>query len=141
MRGPWVIAGPGLVALGAALVGYAVATGGAHLYLVLIIPVVTGTSPLFAAGVLVLIVGILLLPLAWAAGALEPPPAGGAPHPAPPVPSEAGSSSGGVLFVGPVPVFLGGWRRNPPIAYRWAVVAGAVLFVVALLILWLFFVR
>lgn len=141
MRGTWIVAGPGLLVLGALLVGYAVATGGAHLYLVLIFPVVAGTSPLFAVGVLLLIAGIFLLPFLWAAGFEEPSPSTGGVPPSATPPVGPKSRSGGILFVGPVPVFLGGWRENPPISYRWAVVAGAALFLVALLILWLFFVR
>jgi uncharacterized membrane protein len=41
-----------------------------------------------------------------------------------------------LILLGPVPIFFGSWRRNPPISYRWAVLVGVVLAVVAVLLLW-----
>ena len=125
--------GPLLLAIGAVLLGAAVATGGARLYLLLFFPVLTGTSPIFGVSVAVLVIGFFLLPFAFlgseSTGASDT-----RPPPLPSPPNEG--SSGGMVLIGPVPIFFGAWRKNPPMAYRWAVLLGVVLSVVAVLLLW-----
>lgn len=127
--------GPLLLLVGGALLGISIATGGAHLYLLLVVPVFTGTSALFGVAVALLVGGFLLLPVVFTSEARQE----STPGPAntgfgPPDVSEEGS--GGLLLIGPVPIFFGTWRKQPPISYRWAVVLGVVLAVVAVLVLW-----
>lgn len=127
--------GPGLVLVGLALLAYALRTGGARLYLLVIVPVITGTAPFFFLAVACLVVGVLFLPLAFVAPGppeLVASPAGSAPA----TPAADSERSGGLILIGPVPLFFGAWRRNPPISYRWAVLVGVVLAVVAVLLLW-----
>ncbi len=112
------IATVALLTTGVALLAVAAAQGDVRLYLVLVIPVITGEGAAFAIGALALMAGVLMalvaLPLATAAraGPPEAPPALGAPLPPA---TEGGSSSwGGVVFIGPVPIVLGsdpGMRR------------------------------
>jgi uncharacterized membrane protein len=100
----------GLVALAAllagfALVGLAVWQGRAELTLVLIVPVVSGSSPEFLAGVLLVILGFFGLVASWWLGAKPAglPPAGTSTF-------DVGSGSGGVILLGPVPLFFGSWK-------------------------------
>jgi uncharacterized membrane protein len=127
--------GPVLLVVGMLLLVEALATGGARLYLLLIVPVFTGTTPLFGLAVVLLALGVLFLPLAFAgAERAEPPrPSSAAGNPSPSMETEG---SGGMILVGPIPIFFGAWRQNPPISYRWAVVLGVVLAAVAVLLLW-----
>jgi len=127
--------GPVCLVIGATLLVETLATGGARLYLLVFIPVVTGTTPLFGISVVFIVAGFLLLPFLFVgddahAAPTAPPvsPSSNAP------PSEGGS--GGLILVGPIPIFFGAWRRNPPIPYRWALVLGVVLALVAVLLLW-----
>jgi uncharacterized membrane protein len=135
MRSATRVFAPLCLVIGAALLADALATGGARLYLLLIFPVVTGTTLVFGLSVLFLVLGFLLVPFAFVTGAmpelLSPP----LTSPSPPPPSGS-EDSGGLILIGPVPIFFGGWRRNPPISYRWAVLVGVVLAVVAVLLLW-----
>lgn len=99
----------------------AVVTGGARVTVLLIVPVVSGTSWLLALGTLFLFAAIgstfLLLP--------------GAPIEAGPARSVADGApsawSGGVVLVGPFPILLGRWRGAPRWVYWSAVVVGLVL--------------
>jgi uncharacterized membrane protein len=133
MRSVLRVLGPLCLVSGAALLADAVATGGARLYLLLIIPVLTGTSAIFGVSVVLLVVGFFLLPFAFLGSEPTEGPQVRAP---PPLSSPPESGSGGMILIGPVPIFFGAWRRNPPIAYRWAVLLGVVLAVVAVLLLW-----
>lgn len=132
----WVrFIGPLLLALGGALLAESLVTGGARFYLLVVVPVFTGTSAVFGMAVVLLITGFLTLPMLFASD--EGPDASvGAPTVRSPLAGGPHEGSGGVLFIGPVPIFFGSWRRNPPWAYRWAAVLGGVLAVVALLLLW-----
>jgi uncharacterized membrane protein len=129
------VLGPLCLGIGAALLAFALATGGARLYLLLIFPVVTGTSAAFGLSVLFLVVGFLLLPFVFVRDAAPEVPASPSKSPGP-ARSTGPVESGGLILLGPVPIFFGSWRRNPPISYRWAVLVGVVLAVVAVLLLW-----
>lgn len=104
----------------------AIATGGARAGIFVIFPFVIGGSWLTALGALfgfgAIATSFLLVP--WEPAFEEPAP-GGVTEPAMP-------RSGGVVLVGPVPVFFGGWKRPPRWAYWSAVLAGVLLFTVVL---------
>jgi uncharacterized membrane protein len=120
---------------GALLVGDAVARGAASLALVVVVPVVFGASAEFFLGVALVFVGVVTLPLALgytsASSVNEdeelPHAHGGAP------PAEVG----GLLLVGPVPIFFGSWRKSGRRAWVAAAAVGTALLVVALVVfLW-----
>jgi len=121
---------------GVALLGYAVATAQAHLYLLLIVPVVTGSSGAFFAGVLLVFLGIAI-----GATIAEPFEAVAGTPPSSPSGVEGGRSppsrSGGLILIGPVPIALGTARPQTRRG-RYLLVAVAVgLFVAVLLVFWL----
>ncbi len=96
-----------LLTAGVGLVADAVVRGGASVALVAIVPVVSGSSAEFLVGVVLLLVGFLTLPLAFVPlFEDEPTPSGGATtaHEAP------NEEVGGLLLVGPVPVYFGAWK-------------------------------
>jgi uncharacterized membrane protein len=126
---------PVLLLAGAALVAHAVLSGNAHLYLLLVVPVVSGSSAEFFLGVLLLALGILLLPWSLLGTTEEGPISSRSPAPAEGNPS---GSSGGVILVGPIPFFFGSWRSPSRARYLLAVGAGVVLLlvVVALFFIW-----
>jgi uncharacterized membrane protein len=129
------VLGPILLLAGLALLADAIATGGARLYLLVIIPVVTGTSAVFGISVALLASGFLLLPLSFAGDPAPVARSGNSatsPHPT----DSTDGGTGGMILVGPIPFFFGAWRRSPPISYRWAVVIGAVLAFATVLLLW-----
>lgn len=96
MRGlRWI--SPTLIAVGAAAIAVAVAAGGAHVALVLVFPVVYGGSLLFLAGIGVLTAGLFTLPLA----------AGSYGDASPGLARPGTFSSGGVVVLGPIPIFWG----------------------------------
>jgi uncharacterized membrane protein len=109
MRG--VVAVPlALLAGGAAAIGVAVATGGAQVALLLFVPVLVGSSALFALGIGLLVVGFFVLPFALmvtrdAAPGPESPPGL---ESAPGVPA---GGSGGFVLIGPVPIVWGSWAH------------------------------
>lgn len=95
--------------------------GEAEFYLVIIIPVITGTGPVFAAGALLFFFGIMLLMFAWSlrsataayaeepAAPRDPQPQGQRPRGQPqgqPAP-RSGVEFGGVVFIGPIPITFG----------------------------------
>jgi uncharacterized membrane protein len=110
---------PVLIASGVSVVAASVLLGAARVAVVVVIPVVYGGSALFLIGVLLLIAGIFTLPFSFegpSAGSDDPPPVG----------------SGGLVLIGPVPLFWGSARgvsRRVRIA---AAIAGAVLLVVVI---------
>lgn len=127
--------GPALLAVGGFLLAYSLLSGSARLYLVLFVPVITGTTPLFGVSVAVLAAGFLTLPLRFSEGTGDEAATG--PEPTRVRPADATEDrSGGLILLGPVPIFFGAWRRRSPIGYRWAVVLGAALVAVAVLVLW-----
>ena len=111
---------------GIALLGLAVSTGGAQVHLLLIVPVVTGTSPLAFLGVLLILAAMVLGFVSLAGRELpatdEAPGASTAPAGVAPTPSK---SFGGVVFLGPFPLVFG---SNPRMA-RTMLLLGVVLFV------------
>lgn len=135
MRSIVRILGPVCLAVGAVLLGESLATGGARLYLLVILPVFTGTTLVFGLAVGFLVAGFFLLPLVFVGKETADLRSEGTPAPTSP-PSTGMGSAGGMVLIGPVPIFFGAWRRNPPISYWWAVVLGVVLAVVVLLLLW-----
>jgi uncharacterized protein (TIGR00304 family) len=128
----WALVPAGLLLAGVVLVALAVLQGGAELAIVLIVPVVFGRSLEFAIGVLLLVAGLFTLPLAF-----EP-----AEETEPAVPestaSRSAGGSGGLVLIGPVPIFFGSWKTVSA-RTRWtaALLGGAVL-AVAILVLVLY---
>jgi len=127
-------------AIGAGFVGDAVLRGQATLAIVVIVPVITGSSPELLAGVGLILAGFL----GWAvlaAGDLEPParstpPRGERPFSGGP---SGGSFAGGVVLIGPVPIFLGGYRPgHRRVWWAWVaaglILTGVVWFLVAVAI-------
>jgi uncharacterized membrane protein len=116
-----------LLGVGALLVVLAAIEGGAQFAVVVVIPVIFGRSWEFAVGVLLLVVGFVTLPLAF-----EPREAPIPSGPRPP-PSASGGS-GGLILIGPVPIFFGSWRGvSTRTRVAVAIVGAAIL--VALLVL------
>lgn len=134
MRLRGIIPGILLVA-GAALVLDAIARGGASVALVVVLPVVFGASAEFFLGVALLFLGFVTLPLAFGYTFAAEESEGEAPRGHPEAPPQ---EVGGLLLIGPVPIFFGRWatvRRRTRVL---AALAGAVLLVAAVAIfLWL----
>lgn len=118
---------------GAGLVVDAVLHGRASLALVVIVPVFSGSSVEFLVGVLLLVVGFFLLPLAW----FEPSEgeAFSLPREAPqPPPPSSGAAGGGLVLVGPVPIFFGAWKNVSRRVRLFAALSGAALLVLLVLV-------
>ncbi len=126
-----------LLVAGVALVALSVIQGGATVYLVVIVPVLSGSSLVFLLGVVLLICGFVALLFAFAAGGAEGALALQSEDSTPgAVPS--GGGVGGVVLIGPVPIVFGSWRGISRRA-RWALaLLGAVLLIaVVLATVWL----
>jgi uncharacterized membrane protein len=126
---------PALLVVGVALLADALARGGASVALVVVIPVFFGTSTEFFLGVAFLFVGIATLPLAfgytWETGL----PSDDEEHVRPETPP---AEVGGLLLIGPLPIFFGRWKGAGRRAWIAAAVAGTVLLVIAVaLFFWL----
>lgn len=121
-----------LIAGGIALVAWAVASGEATLYLLVVVPVITGSSPALLGGVALVLAGFLTLPWAFRPDAEDPPPAanGTRTRGAASSPSIAG---GGVILIGPVPIFFGAGRPRGWWVYVLAALGGALLLVTVVL--------
>jgi len=111
---------------GIAALAVAVAQGGAQVHLLVIVPVVTGTSPLAFVGILLILVAVMLAFVALAGRGLPaaegPKEAGPATPQGSPAPSK---SFGGVVFLGPFPLVFG---SNPKVT-RAMLVLGLFLFI------------
>lgn len=105
-----------VMAAGVALVAEAVARGAAEVSLVLIVPVVGGSSGEFLLGVVLLVAGIFALPWSLTGPLPEAPPTA----PGREARSGAPASVGGLVLLGPVPIFFGSWGSASRRA-RWAV--------------------
>lgn len=115
--------------LGFGLLVLAVMSGGAHVFLLLIVPVVTGASLTFYLGTVLVVLGFLSLPLLASGEAAPPAPRHGAPPRA-----EGGWSdgAGGIVLLGPFPIFFGSWK-SVSTRTRWlAALAGAILLAVGI---------
>ncbi len=120
----WVSLVPiGLLVAGAAAIADAVVRGGASLLVVVVLPVVTGSSAEFFLGVVFLFGGFLSLPWLFAEAALPPAePESGVAAPSAPL-----AGGGGLVLIGPVPIFFGGWRTVSRRTRWWVALAGAVI--------------
>ncbi|MCI4343060.1 MAG: hypothetical protein L3J92_02960 [Thermoplasmata archaeon] len=119
-----------LAVSGIAVIADAVVRGSASVALVVVFPVVYGNDAEFLLGVVLLVGAFLTLPLAFGASVEVREPVGASHH------GEAPSTEAvGLVLIGPVPIFFGGWR-----ALSWKVKAavaavGAVLVVGLMLVL------
>lgn len=102
----------GLLAAGAALLAAAVLEGGAALALVVVVPVLYGRSLAFILGVALLVSGFFTLPLALGSSEPDDAPADG--------PTTPAAGTGGLVLVGPVPIFFGAWS-GVSLRTRWLV--------------------
>ncbi len=116
---------------GAVLIGDSVARGGAQLTLVLIVPIVAGHSVEFLGGVALLVGGVLATPLSLSRDPAPEPP----PSPGPTSASTGSRGAGGLVLLGPVPVFFGNWRGVSR-RTRWAVAAAGVALTGAVVLAW-----
>lgn len=91
---------------GGALIAVAALTGGASGGFVVIVPFLVGNSAAFVLGILLCIAGFFTLPLLVSADDDD----GITPGSTPPG-GRLSTERGGVLIVGPVPIFFGSWRR------------------------------
>jgi uncharacterized membrane protein len=102
---------------GIAALAVAVAQGGAQVHLLLVVPVVTGSSPLALAGILGILAAMVLGFTAVAGRALPPPapasPTGVAGANSRPPAEGASPAASGVIFLGPFPIVFG---SSPSIA-------------------------
>ena len=103
-----------MVVAGIALIIWAGLRGEAEFYLVIIIPVISGSGGVFAAGVLLFIFGVMLLFFAMSLRSVERysdrPPQARQPTQAARTaePAEGGGTQwGGVVFIGPIPITFG----------------------------------
>jgi len=125
-----------LLGAGVALIADAVIAGGATVAIVVIVPVLSGSSAEFLLGVVLLVGAFFSLPFVLAT---ERPEASSMPTSAP-TPESAppgGSTGGGLVLVGPVPIFFGSWRNVSARTRLWVALVGAV--VLALFLVGAFF--
>jgi len=101
------IAAAALWVAGLALVVLAVLRGGATVSLILIVPVVSGTSVDFLVGVGLVIAGFAALFFAALKGGFE---WEGSPAEATSPPGPGSSGAGGLVLIGPIPIVFGSWR-------------------------------
>ena len=122
-------AGRALTLLGIALIVASIVVGDTHVYLVVIIPVLTGTSVGFLAGIGCFLLGLIV----WALSDVELEVDEALPRePGRPGSASRSVSGGGLVLIGPVPIFFGGARRLEGRYFWLAVAVGAVLVVGAL---------
>jgi uncharacterized protein (TIGR00304 family) len=125
-------AGVPMLVAGIALLAWAVSSGDAEFYLVVIIPVISGTGPAFGGGVLLFMLGLVVTFMGLSLRSLEAldlherPPSGPTTGPGTgqkgEVPPVGGTQFGGVIFLGPIPIVFGKGQR----AGRWMLVASIV---------------
>jgi uncharacterized membrane protein len=119
-----------LLVSGALLLILAVVEGGAQLAVVVVVPVFFGQSWVFAVAIVLLVAGFFTLPLAFSTyDAPDPSPEDG--------PASTSGGSGGLVLIGPVPIFFGSWRgvstRTRVVV---AILGGALLVAFVLLLFW-----
>ncbi len=126
-----------LLAAGVALVADAVLRGGATLALVVVFPVVSGGTAEFLLGAVLLFVGFATLPLALFPGSPDEDDAPAGPPLRSVAPPAEGSAGGGLILVGPIPIFFGGWKNVSRRTRWWVAAAGGLLLVVLVAIAFL----
>lgn len=137
-----MVLGPLMLAAGIALLGWAMSRGEAEVFLAVIIPVISGTGPVFLGGVVLFMLGLPLTFLALSLRQAERMAGEGGPPPGQ-APAQAGSPAGqpgptggaefgGVIFIGPIPIVFGKGRRSS----RWMMV-GSIVFGILLIVFFL----
>ncbi len=130
MRPWWAYLAAGGIVTGIALVVASVLQGTAQASIVLIVPVLSGSSPEFVLGTLLTVVGVIGLLLS--AAGVEVNVDGD---------RSAATRSGGLILIGPVPIFFGAWARSGRrAAWRW-VAAGLIATAILVLIVVAWWVR
>lgn len=124
-----------LILAGVGVIADSVARGGASVALVVVLPVIFGASAEFFLGVVLLFCGFVTLPFALGYTFSPEEADEGSPHAHVEVPPQ---EVGGLLLIGPIPIFFGRWSHVARRTRILAAVAGAALLVVAVAIfLWL----
>jgi uncharacterized membrane protein len=118
---PIALLAPALIAGGIAAVVAALLTGGARAGIVVVFPVIFGGSGLFLVGILLLVAGFLTLPVSLGGRGVAPNGTGNL-------------TSGGLVLIGPVPIFWGSAGHASRRARLLAALAGGVLLVVAVVL-------
>jgi uncharacterized membrane protein len=114
--------------VGLALLVDALVRGSAQASIIVIVPVLSGSSPEFVVGTLLTFVGLFGMFLSSA----------GVTTVDEPVPGRTESRSGGVVLIGPVPIFFGEWRRTGRHGFWGWVAAGSIATaLLVLLFVWL----
>jgi len=120
--------GPGILIAGLVTLVLAASRGEASIYLVVVVPVMTGRSPLAFLAVLLVFIGFFVTFLGWpASAALLPGEDSSVPGP-PSAPTPPARRWGGVVFLGPLPLIFG----SDPRMTRSMILVGAVLFLALL---------
>jgi len=121
-----------LFVAGVAMVALSVALGEASVALIVIIPVVSGSSVTFLAGVVLLLAGFVALAFAFSGGWEEAP--GPLARERTPASHAARSGgAGGFVLIGPVPIVFGSWRGVSRKVRALLALVGAVLLIVVVL--------
>jgi len=114
---PWSLYASVLALLsGAALIVDSLLRGTAQASIILIVPVLSGNSPEFLIGTLLGFLGLVGVFVTWGTTDLE----------APPEPGPGARGAGGVVLIGPVPIFFGEWKAMGRRGFWGWVVAGAI---------------
>jgi uncharacterized protein (TIGR00304 family) len=122
---------------GLGLIAYAIGAGSAQLSLLLVFPVVSGSSLPFLLGVLLTFLGLVGLMASLSVGArYVPEDAEATEGSAPGTPAGSGAA-GGVVLLGPVPIFFGAAKPFGRRYYLLALFAAVVLFAAVLVLAWL----
>jgi uncharacterized protein (TIGR00304 family) len=130
----WAVVPIGLLGASAALIAWAILHGGASLAVVVVVPVIFGSSVIFFAGVVLLLAGLFTVPLAFEPGVeTEETPVASPPGPAP----SSSGGGGGLVLIGPVPIFFGSWKHVSSRTRLWVAGVGAAILVVAAVAFWL----
>jgi uncharacterized membrane protein len=114
-----------LLGAGAGLVLLALLEGGAHLALIVVIPVFFGGSLEFVLGVLLLVGGFVGLPLAFDGESVPTSGRGTTTG------GSGSSGSGGLVLIGPIPIFIGRWKSVSGRARLAAALVGAAIVAIA----------
>jgi len=130
------VAAVALFGAGVALVALSVAQGGASVALFVIIPVVSGSSATFLAGVGLILASFVAFLFAFSGGWDEEPSSSATGTASASAPSSGGA--GGFVLIGPVPIVFGSWRGVSRRVRAMLALVGAVLLIVFVLALvWL----